>query len=100
MLDAIEKVWESGDKVRDGLYKTESASANKPSGMSVIIQEMVKSLWSGVAFSINPVTGRNEFVIEAVKGSGVQACTGWGETFSMDLVPGYLGLRCRTRKKT
>ena len=40
--------------------------------MSVIIQEMVRPLWSGVAFSINPVTGRNEFVIEAVKGSGVQ----------------------------
>ncbi len=33
---------------------------------------MVQSQWSGVAFSINPVTGRNEFVIEAVKGSGVQ----------------------------
>ncbi len=72
MLDSIEKVWESGDRVRDGLYKADSEMENKPAGMSVIIQEMVESLWSGVAFSINPVTGRHEFVIEAVKGSGVQ----------------------------
>lgn len=72
MMDSIEKVWESGERVRDGLYNTDSVMANKPAGMSVIIQEMVQSQWSGVAFSINPVTGRHEFVIEAVKGSGVQ----------------------------
>ena len=71
-MDSIEKVWESGDKVLDGIYLTETSLANKPSGMAVIIQEMVQSLWSGVAFSIHPVTGRNEFVIEAVKGSGVK----------------------------
>ncbi|MFO7669211.1 MAG: PEP/pyruvate-binding domain-containing protein [Bacteroidales bacterium] len=72
MMDSIEKVWESGDKVLNGLYLTETLLANNPSGMAVIIQEMVQSLWSGVAFSIHPVTGRNEFVIEAVKGSGAK----------------------------
>lgn len=72
MLDSIEKVWESVKNVREGIYMAASSVANKPSGMSVIIQEMVQSVWSGVAFSINPVTGRNEFVIEAVKGCGAQ----------------------------
>jgi pyruvate,water dikinase len=38
--------------------------------MSVIIQEMVKPVVSGVAFSKNPITGLNETVIEAVEGSG------------------------------
>jgi phosphohistidine swiveling domain-containing protein len=72
MLEAIEKVWESADQVREGAYIKESGKTKGPRGMSVIIQEMVESLWSGVAFSINPVTGRSEYVFEAVKGSGVQ----------------------------
>ena len=38
--------------------------------MSVIIQEMVEPVVSGVAFSKNPITGLNETVIEAVEGSG------------------------------
>ena len=41
-------------------------------GMGVIVQEMIHAEWSGVAFSINPVTGRNETVIEGVRGSGDQ----------------------------
>ncbi len=38
--------------------------------MSVIIQEMVEPVVSGVAFSKNPITGLSETVIEAVEGSG------------------------------
>ncbi len=72
MLEAIEKVWESAEIVREDPYIKKSDSTKGLSGMSVIIQEMVESHWSGVAFSINPVTGRSEFVFEAVKGSGVQ----------------------------
>jgi pyruvate,water dikinase len=72
IFDAIEKVWASRMAVSEGPYITESAAGNEPFGMSVIVQEMVRPIWSGVVFSINPVTGRNEYVIEAVKGSGVQ----------------------------
>ena len=72
MLDAIEKVWASGEHVSLGPYISKSMTTDEFSGMSVIIQEMVHPRWSGVAFSINPVTGRDEFVFEAVKGSGVQ----------------------------
>lgn len=38
--------------------------------MSILIQEMVKPVFSGVAFSRNPVTGGDEVVVEAVTGSG------------------------------
>ncbi len=72
IFDAIEKVWASSMAVSEGPYIKESAAGKEPSGMSVIVQEMVRPVWSGVAFSINPVTGRNEYVMEAVKGSGVQ----------------------------
>lgn len=40
--------------------------------MAVIVQEMVRPVVSGVAFSKNPVTGLDEVVIEAVEGSGEQ----------------------------
>lgn len=72
MMDSIEKVWKSGDKVMDGSYSPATSKTGKPIGMAVIIQVMVQAQWSGVAFSINPVTGRNEFIIEAVKGSGAK----------------------------
>ncbi len=38
--------------------------------MAVIIQEMVPSKVSGVAFSKNPYTGLDEVLVEAVRGSG------------------------------
>lgn len=38
--------------------------------MAVIIQEMVRPVTSGVAFSKNPITGLAEVVVEAVEGSG------------------------------
>ncbi|MGI9528399.1 MAG: PEP/pyruvate-binding domain-containing protein, partial [Acidimicrobiia bacterium] len=38
--------------------------------MSVIIQEMVKPVVSGVAFSKNPMTGLSETLVECVEGSG------------------------------
>jgi phosphohistidine swiveling domain-containing protein len=38
--------------------------------MAVIVQEMVSPIFSGVAFSKNPMTGADEIVIEAVQGTG------------------------------
>ncbi len=38
--------------------------------MAVIVQEMVTPVFSGVAFSKNPMTGADEIVIEAVQGAG------------------------------
>jgi len=45
--------------------------------MSVIVQEMVEADFSGIAFTINPVTGNDkEFVIEVVKGLGEKNVSG------------------------
>jgi hypothetical protein len=40
--------------------------------MSVILQEMVTPVISGVSFSKNPLTGLDEVIIEALPGRGVQ----------------------------
>ena len=70
IIDAIQEVWESAN-ISDksdysGLINKQSQTIN----MSVILQEMIQPLWSGVAFSINPVNGRSEIVVEAVRGLG------------------------------
>ena len=40
--------------------------------MAIIIQKMVNPVYSGVAFSRNPMTGTDEIVIEAVQGDGLK----------------------------
>ena len=40
--------------------------------MAVIIQEMVHAQVSGVAFSLNPISSLDEFIVEAVQGNGAQ----------------------------
>ena len=42
----------------------------RPIEMAVIVQEMVEPVFSGVAFSKNPITGLSETIVEAVAGSG------------------------------
>ena len=44
--------------------------------VSALVQEMVSSEFSGVAFTNNPVTGRDEFVIEAIAGLGEALVSG------------------------
>lgn len=67
---AVEKVWQSADRVKGSEYGKALEEEIQSSEMSVLIQEMVNAHWSGVCFSINPVTGRNELIIEGVEGSG------------------------------
>jgi pyruvate,water dikinase len=60
--------------------------------MAVVVQEMVKPVYSGVAFSKNPMTGMDEVIVEAVQGSGAALVQGgvtpqrwvnkWGEWLS------------------
>ena len=38
--------------------------------MSVLIQEMVRPIFSGVAFSKNPITGLDEVIVETIAGEG------------------------------
>lgn len=66
LIDAIEEVRASGRSERAQAY------ADVEPEMAVIIQDMVRPIVSGVAFSKNPVTGLGETVIEAVRGRGDQ----------------------------
>ena len=70
ILEAVKDVWGSAVGIEESEYFKKLSGRKKSWGMGVIIQEMVKAQWSGVAFSINPVTGRDEIIIEAVEGQG------------------------------
>jgi phosphohistidine swiveling domain-containing protein len=50
--------------------ETPGAAPGGPPPISVIVQRMVAPVSAGVAFSRNPLTGLDEVVVEAVRGSG------------------------------
>jgi pyruvate,water dikinase len=70
LIQAIKEVWASVDC--EGVRKYAEAQKIDPKTikMSVIIQEMVPAVFSGVVFSQNPMTGVHEIVVEAVQGEG------------------------------
>jgi pyruvate,water dikinase len=70
LMTAVHKVWDSINPVLEGVYMKQTGHSGDLRGMGVILQEMIDAEWSGVAFSINPVTGRNETIIEGVRGKG------------------------------
>lgn len=68
--NAIKQVLDSRHAARVQAYRHENHQASEP-GMAVIIQEMVSSEVSGVAFGVDPVSGdRNVVVVNAVYGLG------------------------------
>ena len=70
IIEAVKDVWKSAMQVEEGEYYKKITQEKGSYGMGVIIQEMVMANWSGVAFSINPISGLDEIIIEGVKGSG------------------------------
>ncbi len=69
LAEAVERVRASASSERVDSYRSRLDTPNGVS-MTVIVQEMVKPVVSGVSFSRNPMTGLNETVIEAVEGRG------------------------------
>lgn len=58
-------------------YLLDNGMAPDTTGMSVIVQEMVAADLSGVAFTVNPVTGADtEIVVEAARGLGDAVVSG------------------------
>lgn len=67
---AIKKVWDSKSNSQIATYCAEH-KIPEPNNLAIIIQAMVESEVSGVAFGINPLTGnRNEVVISSLFGLG------------------------------
>lgn len=67
IIKAMEKVWKSATDYRVQAYK-EKFGNQSDICMSVIIQEMVDSEYSGIAFSKDPMTGFDEIIVEALAG--------------------------------
>lgn len=74
-LETLAQVEEAVRKVRESATSPTVVDYCKKSGidpasvrMEVIVQRMIRPALAGVAFSVNPVTGAEEVVIEAVAG--------------------------------
>ena len=74
LIEAIEYCRRSADSERARAYAKSHAAES--GGVAVIVQKMLDSRVSGVAFSKHPVTGAQKVVVEAVKGLGEQLVSG------------------------
>ena len=72
ILQAIWSVWADAHSERVQAYLEDTPITPDELKMAVILQPMVTPVFSGVAFSKNPVTGAAEVIIEAVAGRGTQ----------------------------
>ena len=70
IMKAIEAVWSSVRSQAVSSYLERHGIDPHDLKMSVIVQEMIPPLYSGVSFSKNPITGMDETIVEAVSGSG------------------------------
>jgi phosphohistidine swiveling domain-containing protein len=70
VLQAVCAIWESTRSPGVLSYLHKVSDSNEPLKMAVIIQDMINPVLSGVSFSKNPITGLDEVVVEAVRGSG------------------------------
>ncbi len=71
LLEKVQRCWASLFSPRAILYRFEKNLGCKEISVAVVVQEMVDSEVSGIAFSVNPVTvDRNHIVIEACFGFG------------------------------
>lgn len=85
--DAVIKCWLSGFSETVLSYLAVNGLKYDGSGMAVIIEEMVNSEISGVAFTVNPMTGNDkEIVIEVTEGQGENLVSGKvaAESYSYD----------------
>lgn len=77
LLDAIKTCWTSAIQPRALMYRAEQGLLHDWANMAVIVQEMIESERSGVAFSAHPVTKRlDQLLIEAVPGLGDKLVSG------------------------
>jgi phosphoenolpyruvate synthase/pyruvate phosphate dikinase len=70
ILKAMRLVWDATQSPSIQAYLGQKGFGSQDLKMAVIIQEMVPARVSGVAFSKNPVTGLDEVLVEAIRGSG------------------------------
>ena len=75
LIEAVKECWASLYEPRAIFYRVKQGVAH--SSISVIVQKMVSTVEkSGVMFTVNPVTGDDEIVIEATWGLGEMLVSG------------------------
>lgn len=75
IINNIKKCWSSIFNPRAIFYRLKKEDISDIS-VAVVVQKMIQSEISGVAFSVNPVTNAKEVVIEAVYGLGEALVSG------------------------
>ena len=76
IIESVKKCWNSIYSPRAIFYRIKNNDVSNIS-VAVIVQSMIQSDVSGVAFSINPVnSNKDEIIIEAVKGLGEAIVSG------------------------
>lgn len=71
LLDCVKKCWASLFTPRAIFYRIEKGMSNIKVSVAVVVQKMVKSEVSGIAFTVHPVTqDKNQMIIEAGYGLG------------------------------
>ncbi|MBI2954684.1 MAG: hypothetical protein HYY30_10245 [Chloroflexi bacterium] len=76
LLAAVRQCWASAFKAHVAAYRT-AQRQGQPSGMAILVQQLVAADAAGVAFTANPVTGdRNEAIVSAVRGLGERLVSG------------------------
>ena len=77
LLKNVQKCWASLFSPRAIFYRFENGLQNQKVSVAVVIQKMIASEKSGVAFSVHPITqDKNELVIEAGIGLGEAIVSG------------------------
>ncbi|HMU55955.1 MAG TPA: PEP/pyruvate-binding domain-containing protein [Nitrospira sp.] len=73
---AVQDIWSSLWEERVLAYPRKTAVAASPPEMAVVIQPMLDATVAGVAYSIDPVTGENHVVVNALPGLGAPLVDG------------------------
>src|SRR4029077_6948945 len=75
--EAVRACRDSASAQRVVAYREAKDIAGSPSGVAVIVQEMVDAKAAGVAFSADPIRGvRDRVLVSAVKGLGERLVSG------------------------
>ncbi|HEY7170445.1 MAG TPA: PEP/pyruvate-binding domain-containing protein [Vicinamibacterales bacterium] len=76
LVDAVRRCRDSARSEPARAYRAARRVADGDAGIAVLVQCMVAAVRSGVTFTINPVTGADELVIEWVDGLGEALVSG------------------------
>jgi pyruvate,water dikinase len=74
VVDAVQTVWDAARA--PGVEAYRRGRAAPPVRMAVIVQEMIEPVVAGLAFSRHPLTGMDEVVVEATRGSAETLASG------------------------